>query len=177
MDLFSEMYEPTTIKGNNEGKISEPISLNPSLTPSAASDGKIKRSTRDDRAMEIAGKCFIKLFENNFFITVNTPYKSMQCHHKNITITLLKSGGVFMFDSFKNMKESTEGAGIELFGNRRAIVFDCQCVVDYSEEYIVLNLGKLNLKIRGVGLILSSFSFGQTDITGDIVSLEFERVG
>ena len=82
-----------------------------------------------------------------------------------------------MFDSFKNMKESTEGAGIELFGNRRAIVFDCQCVVDYSEDFIVLNLGKLNLKIRGEGLVLSSFSFGQTDITGDIVSLEFERVG
>ena len=82
-----------------------------------------------------------------------------------------------MFDSFKNMKESTESAGIELFGNRRAIVFDCKCVVDYSEEYIVLNLGKLNLKIKGAGLVLSSFSFGQTDITGDIVSLEFERVG
>ena len=63
-----------------------------------------------------------------------------------------------MFDSFKNMKESTEGAGIELFGNRRAIVFDCQCVVDYSEDFIVLNLGKLNLKIRGEGLVLSSFS-------------------
>lgn len=82
-----------------------------------------------------------------------------------------------MFNSFKNIKDSTESAGIELFGNKRMIVFDCQCVVDYSGEYIVLNLGKLNLKIKGGDLVLSSFAFGQTDISGDIVSLEFERIG
>ncbi len=81
-----------------------------------------------------------------------------------------------MFNSLKNIKESTESAGIELFGNKRMLVFDCDCVLDYSEEFIVLKLGKLNLKIRGDELVLSSFAFGQTDITGEIISLEFERV-
>ena len=64
-----------------------------------------------------------------------------------------------MFNSLKNIKESTESAGIELFGNKRMIVFDCQCVVDYSAEYIVLNLGKLNLKIKGDGLVIKEIGY------------------
>ncbi len=75
--------------------------------------------------------------------------------------------------SIKNMLEESKSAGIELFGNRRMIVSDCKSVVDYSKEYIVLSLGNLNLKIRGENLVMSSFGYCQTDITGEIVSLEF----
>lgn len=80
------------------------------------------------------------------------------------------------FNPLKNLAESTQTCGIELFGNKRVLVFDCKCVVDYCEDYIVLNLGNLYLKIRGAELVLSSFSYGQTDITGEIVSLEFEKL-
>lgn len=80
------------------------------------------------------------------------------------------------FNPLKNIADSTENAGVELFGNKRMIVFDCKCVVDYTNNYIVLNLGKLNMKIRGDGLSLSSFSYGQTDISGEIVSVEFEKI-
>ena len=83
---FSEIYELITIKGNNAGKISEPKKLNPSLTPLADSAGKAKRLIMADKIPKMAGICFIKSFENNFFITVNTPYKSMLYRHKNITI-------------------------------------------------------------------------------------------
>lgn len=79
------------------------------------------------------------------------------------------------FNPLKNIADSMENAGVELFGNKRMIVFDCKCVVDYTNDYIVLNLGKLNMKIRGGGLSLSSFSYGQTDISGEIVSVEFEK--
>ena len=80
------------------------------------------------------------------------------------------------FNPLKNISEDTENAGIELFGNKRMIVLDCKYVVDFSEEIIVLNLGNLNMKIRGDNLVISTFSYGQTDICGEIVSIEFERV-
>lgn len=80
------------------------------------------------------------------------------------------------FNPLKNIADSTENAGVELFGNKRMIVFDCKCVVDYTNDYIVINLGKLNMKIRGDGLSLSSFSYGQTDISGEIVCVEFEKI-
>lgn len=73
----------------------------------------------------------------------------------------------------RNFTEDLDNSTIELYGNKRLIVLDCKCVVDYSRDYIVLNLGDLNLKICGKNLVADSFVFGQTDITGEIVSLEF----
>lgn len=73
----------------------------------------------------------------------------------------------------KSVSENINSCAIELFSNTRVIVTDCKCVVDYSEEYIVLNLGDLNLKITGDNLVADSFVFGQTDIKGNIRKLEF----
>lgn len=81
------------------------------------------------------------------------------------------------FNPLKNVKDNTEIAGIEMYGNKRMIVFDCEYVVDFSEDCIVLCLGELNLKIRGDNLVISSFAYGQTDVCGEIVSVDFERVG
>lgn len=79
------------------------------------------------------------------------------------------------FNPLKNISEDTENARIELFGNKRMIVLDCKCVVDFSEERVVLNLGNMNMSVRGDNLVISSFCYGQTDICGEIVSIEFER--
>ena len=79
------------------------------------------------------------------------------------------------FNPLKSISESTDNAAIELFGNKRMIVLDCQYVVDFSEERVVLNLGDMNMSVRGDNLMISSFCYGQTDICGEIVSIEFER--
>ena len=79
------------------------------------------------------------------------------------------------FNPLKSISENTENAGIELFGNKRMIVLDCQYVVDFSDERVVLNLGNMNMSVRGDNLVISSFCYGQTDICGEIVSIEFER--
>lgn len=79
------------------------------------------------------------------------------------------------FNPLKNIKEEGNNAGIEMYGNKRMIVFDCKSVVDFSESCIVLCLGDLNIKIRGDNLVMSTFYYGQTDISGEIVSVEFER--
>ena len=78
------------------------------------------------------------------------------------------------FNPIKTMRENEQNAGMELYGNNRIIVTDCQSVVDFSESCIVLNLGNIDVKIKGDGLVLSSFGYGQTDISGKIVSIEFE---
>ncbi len=78
-------------------------------------------------------------------------------------------------NSLKNITENNGDACIEMFGNKRILITDCKYVADYSGEAIVLNLGDMNVKIRGDGLMLSAFAFGQTDISGDIVSVEFEK--
>lgn len=77
------------------------------------------------------------------------------------------------FNMLKNMETNFKCPAIELYGNKRIIILDCKCVIDYSQDTIVLDLGDVNLKIRGSNLVANSFAFGQTDINGDIISLEF----
>ena len=87
----------------------------------------------------------------------------------------LKEKGI-PFVAFDNLKDGGhQSVSAASFYND--FEFMATALASSEGENIVLNLGKLNLKIKGDGLVLSSFSFGQTDITGDIVSLEFERIG
>lgn len=71
------------------------------------------------------------------------------------------------------VKDAFGSSLIELYSNNRAVVFDCRCVIDYSDEEIVLDLGSVRLKITGKKLTVDSFVFGQTDIKGQICRLEF----
>ena len=64
-------------------------------------------------------------------------------------------------------------ASLELYGNRRVIVSDCRSVDEYGETSLLLDLGDVRARISGRGLTVASFTFGQADVTGEIVSLEF----
>lgn len=77
------------------------------------------------------------------------------------------------FNRLKNAEASISDAVIELYSNKRLLVFDCKGVVDYSDESIVLDLGERKLKVLGKKLVVDSFVFDQTDIRGNITSLEF----
>ena len=73
----------------------------------------------------------------------------------------------------KNIKEDINNCAIELYSNKRIIIFDCKCVIDYSKDCIVLDLGELKMRIKGENLVADSFVFGQTDINGKITGVEF----
>ena len=77
------------------------------------------------------------------------------------------------FSKIRNMRDDINNAAIELYGDKRVIIFDCKSVIDYSKECIVLDLGSRKVKISGEELVADSFVFGQTDITGKIKGLEF----
>ena len=61
----------------------------------------------------------------------------------------------------------------ELIGNREATVDGCRCVVDYSNEKIVLNIGSGNIKFCGSDLIITTLSGNIAVIKGLIASIEF----
>ena len=82
-------------------------------------------------------------------------------------------GDYMKFNSMRRMGEALGLSSIELHSDKRLIIMDCKSVIDYSEECIVLDIGDKRLRIRGEGLVADSFSFGQTDIRGRIISLEF----
>lgn len=73
----------------------------------------------------------------------------------------------------KKLKEDFVAPAIELYLDRRVIITDCRSVIDYSQDCIVMCLGEKNIRIRGENLVTNSFCFGQTDITGQIISVEF----
>lgn len=78
---------------------------------------------------------------------------------------------------FDKISAELNAPAIELYSNKRVIVCDCVRVDDYADGYILLELRDYFLKVSGDGLIISSYVFGQADIVGTIVSVEFLSAG
>ena len=74
---------------------------------------------------------------------------------------------------WKDLLPQESAASLEVYGNRRVIVSDCRSVDEYGETTLLLDLGDIRARITGRGLTVASFTFGQADVTGEIVSLEF----
>ena len=73
----------------------------------------------------------------------------------------------------KSLKEETLKGNIELYGNKQAIIEGAKGVVDYSEDFLKIDLGNICLKITGTNLVIESFIYEQVDVKGEIVALEF----
>ena len=70
-------------------------------------------------------------------------------------------------------KEESVKGGVVLYGNKQAIIEGCKGVVDYCEEFLKLDLGKLVLKISGRDLVIESYVYEELELKGEIVSVEF----
>ena len=73
----------------------------------------------------------------------------------------------------KTVKDENVKGNIELCGNRRVIVEGCKGVIDYSEDFLKLDLGNIALKIVGKNLVIDSFIYEELDLKGEIVLVEF----
>ncbi|MBR3589176.1 MAG: YabP/YqfC family sporulation protein [Clostridia bacterium] len=62
---------------------------------------------------------------------------------------------------------------IELFGNREAIVNQCEGILEYSEERIKLNLGKNTILFCGSDLCMKEYGTSQAVLSGNILTIEF----
>ena len=64
-------------------------------------------------------------------------------------------------------------AHIEISGNREAIIEGCQGVLEYGDNLIALNTGKLTVRICGCGLTIISMQNGQAIIKVTITGLDY----
>ncbi len=62
---------------------------------------------------------------------------------------------------------------IELFGNREAIVNECEGIIEYSEKRIKLNIGKNTILFCGSDLCMKEYGSSQAVISGNILTIEF----
>lgn len=78
------------------------------------------------------------------------------------------------------LSELTEKASrdipyIEMLGNGEAVVDGCKGMLEYNEDGIALNAGACVLRFTGRNLTIRAYSESQTEIHGDIQSVEFTR--
>lgn len=64
-------------------------------------------------------------------------------------------------------------AHVEIRGNREAIVDGCCGVLEYCDDAIALNTGRMTVRFRGCDLTILSMQNGQAVIKGMISSLEY----
>lgn len=74
---------------------------------------------------------------------------------------------------FKNLKDDSVNGNIELYGNKQIIIDGAKGVIDYSEDFLKIDLGNICLKISGRNLVIESFIYEQIEVKGEIVTVEF----
>lgn len=82
---------------------------------------------------------------------------------------------------FKNTTDKFElptatlgkGAHIELFSNKSALIDGCAGVIEYTDEYVKLNIGKGTVSICGTNLQIVYFDAEQLSLSGKISNIEF----
>lgn len=72
-------------------------------------------------------------------------------------------------------KTSRDMPYIEMLGNSEAVVDGCKGVLEYTEDGIALNVGACVLRFQGRNLTILAYSESQTEIHGEIQSVEFTR--
>lgn len=64
---------------------------------------------------------------------------------------------------------------IEMQGNHEAVVDGCRGVLEYEADKIKLNVGLCVMVFRGSDMTIKTYSESLTEITGDIIAIEFEN--
>ncbi len=64
-------------------------------------------------------------------------------------------------------------AQIDLVGNEEAVIDGCKSILEYSDEKIALNLGKICVAFCGDSLTMNAFDGEQTVIKGKFLNIEF----
>lgn len=84
----------------------------------------------------------------------------------------MKKTGIKFFGDFP-VEYYTGKPKLEFYGNDECVVDGLKSVVKYTSTEIVLNVGKMNVKFLGDGLLINAFSPEGAIINGFILSTEF----
>ncbi len=66
-----------------------------------------------------------------------------------------------------------KGAHIELFSNKSALIDGCAGVIEYTSEFIKINIGKGTMSFTGNNMQIVYFDVEQLSIDGEILNIEF----
>lgn len=75
-------------------------------------------------------------------------------------------------DETQNLSTAS-AARIQLFGNSEAIVEGCCAILEYSSDRIKIDIGNKVVSFSGLNLSMNDYNLSQTNIKGDIISIEF----
>ncbi len=64
---------------------------------------------------------------------------------------------------------------IEMQGNREVIIEGAKGVLEYTSDQIKLNAGSCVIRFSGSSLTIRAYSETQTEISGDILQIDFEN--
>lgn len=67
----------------------------------------------------------------------------------------------------------SKGAHIELFSNKSVLIDGCAGVIEYTSEFIKINIGKGSMSFVGNNLQIKFFDDEQLSIDGEISNIEF----
>ncbi len=62
---------------------------------------------------------------------------------------------------------------IEFHGESRVIIEGCMGILDYSDEYIAVNLGSKTVRFKGANMQMDTFFESQAVIKGNVISMDF----
>ena len=68
-----------------------------------------------------------------------------------------------------------DGVRIELYGQNKLLLQGCRKILKYGEEEMLLDLGRMRLRVCGERLWCTSFISGALGVGGRICSVSFEE--
>lgn len=90
-------------------------------------------------------------------------------HAKNVLSKKEKVADVLEIPQF-----AVGGIHLEMYGDKEAIIEGCKGVLEYDEDIIKLNMGKMSLKMLGDGLVIKSLGESTAVISGKIMCIQYE---
>jgi len=100
-----------------------------------------------------------------------------QKHHSHAALALKKIPRAALVGTVKVLELPADlllgMAHFELSGNREVIIDGCHAILEYDENLIRLNAGKLSVRFTGRGLTIRNLKRDSVIIEGFIASVEF----
>jgi len=123
--------------------------------------------------MKLDNVCIIFVFNKKIWGDIYMKQK----HHSHAALALKKIPRVTLAGTVKVLELPADlllgMAHFELSGNREVIIDGCRAILEYDENLIRLNAGKLSVRFTGRGLTIRNLKRDSVIIEGFIVSVEF----
>lgn len=85
------------------------------------------------------------------------------------------SAAEWLEKKFDISPDLVSGIRIEIRGQNRLLLEGCRKILKYSEQEMLLDLGKVRLRVCGRRLWCTSFISGALGVGGEILSVSFEE--